>query len=288
MKKIPLDETTDLLVTDACFDQLESAKAQGLRIVYNACDLEDMPTVCSNCKGLEIISFELLSPYRGERRRSRKFLNSPCPACCPDHEKERITFLLGESGLQPVEYHWTLDYAAQYQGKREAILAMSSLLASAPWPSGWITLYGSYGTGKSGLLKATVAGFCHAGVSANYSRAGDILSEAKATFSGDQEALDSSERAIKARYGRYQFLALDEIDRIPMTDWSMSFLFSILDDRYNRRQHQATAIATNKMPGQMGAPFHYLEDRMRDGQRLVMAGRSLRGPDPGRLGDLNR
>src|SRR5690606_36300192 len=92
---------------------------------------------------------------------------------------------------------------------------------------------------------------------------------------------DASERAIKARYGRYPFLAIDEVDRITDTAWSRAFLFAILDERYNVRQKQATMIATNLLPGQLTTHFGYLADRMKDGQRVILAGASLRGKSDG-------
>jgi DNA replication protein DnaC len=104
-----------------------------------------------------------------------------------------------------------------------------------------------------------------------------MLSEAKAIFGSDPEVQDASERAIKARYSHYQFLAVDEVERISGTSWAMAFIFSVLDDRYNSRGFRATMIATNSMPGTLGEDFGYLEDRMKDGQRVVVAGRSLRG-----------
>lgn len=277
MKKIPLDDGEELLVSDGCLSQIEAAKSRGRTVQFLACDVEATAAVCSNCKGLETLVFELSGKGDGERKRKREFINSGCPACHPGHEAERVAFLLSESGLRPVEYGWTLAYGEGIEGKRQGIEAMAALVEEAPRPTGWVTLYGGYGVGKSGLLKATVAQFCHAGVAAAYRRAGDILSEAKATFSDDGEAQDRSELAVKVRYGRYSFLAVDEIDRITMSEWSKSFIFSLLDERYNRRESQATAIATNKMPGQMGEAFLYLEDRMKDGQRLMMGGRSLRG-----------
>jgi hypothetical protein len=57
----------------------------------------------------------------------------------------------------------------------------------------------------------------------------------------------------------------------------MAIVFSILDERYNARHKRATIIATNAMPGQLGSDFGYLEDRMKDGRRIVIADPTLRG-----------
>jgi DNA replication protein DnaC len=205
-----------------------------------------------------------------------EYIQGACPVCKPEHETEMIAHLLNKSGLQPEEFFWTVDYLVQHEGKTRALEAVRKLLAAAPYPNDWVSLYGSYGVGKSGLLKAAVATLCRAGVSAVYRRADDMLSEAKAVFSADKDAQDASEQAVKSRYRSYQFLAVDEVDRISGTPWAMAFIFSILDDRYNARHFQATMIATNALPGSFKLDFGYLEDRMKDGQRIVIAGPSLR------------
>ena len=90
--------------------------------------------------------------------------------------------LLCHSGLQPDEYGWTVDFLANLTGQARAGAVARQLIASAPQPQGWVSLYGPYGVGKSGLMKATVAALCQMGVPSLYRRADDILSEAKAIF----------------------------------------------------------------------------------------------------------
>jgi DNA replication protein DnaC len=223
---------------------------------------------CPNCDGMGFIVPAGLMP--GDRGFGRAV---PCD-CQAAIGKQR---LLQNSGLQPNEYEWELAIFQRKPGKSAAFQAASALLKQAPRPTGWISLYGRYGVGKSGVLKALTAHLIRIGVRAVYRRAEDILSEARATFADDPQAHDASEQAVRQRYGRYPFLAVDEIDRIPATPWARTFIYAIMDDRYNKRGQVATAMATNAMPGQMGGQWEYLESRMSDGQRIVMAGRSLRG-----------
>ena len=271
MKTVEIRPSIQIAVVDSCGSQLVAAQDQGKKLTF--CNEEDELThTCRNCFGLGTLTFRASSscdPY--------EYIQCACPICDPEHESEMVAYFLSQSGLQPNEYAWTVDYLAGSDGKTRAVAAANQLVAAAPHSIGWVSLYGNYGVGKSGLMKATVAALCQAGVPAIYRRADDILSEAKAIFSADKAAQDASERAIKARYGRYQFLAIDEVDRISRSSWSTAFIFSILDERYNGRHKRATMIATNAMPGQLGMDFGYLEDRMKDGERIIIAGPSLRG-----------
>ena len=274
MKTIRISPEMQLVVDDSCYSRLLAARLQGKALTF--CNEGDSyPFTCRNCFGLGTLTF------RASSRGKTEYIQTACPVCDPELESDRVNYLLSQSGLQPEEYGWKVDYLAQAVGKDRALTTARQLIAAAPQPQGWVSLFGPYGVGKSGLMKATVAALCRLGVPALYRRADDILSEAKAIFSDDPAAQDASERAIKARYGRYPFLAIDEVDRIADTAWSRAFLFAILDERYNVRQKLATMIATNMLPGQLALHFGYLEDRMKDGQRIILAGASLRGKSGG-------
>lgn len=270
MKTVDIQSEIQIVVDDSCHAQLLAARAQNKALTF-CNERNDLAFTCRNCFGLGMLTF------RASSREGEAYIQTACPVCDPEMESDRVNHLLSLSGLQPEEYGWTLEYLADAAGKARAVATARQLIVAAPQPQGWVSLYGPYGVGKSGLMKATVAAFCRSGVPALYRRADDILSEAKAIFSEDQAAQDASERAIKARYGRYPFLAIDEVDRIADTAWSRAFIFAILDERYNVRKKQATMIATNMLLGQLALHFGYLEDRMKDGQRIILAGASLRG-----------
>lgn len=160
------------------------------------------------------------------------------------------------------------------EGKKDAVEVGKQILEMLPRPAGWVAIYGSYGVGKSGVLRAIVAACCREMVPARYVRAEDILRELRTTFADDAEV---TEDEMVQRYGRYQVLAVDEVDRVSDTKWSRSALFTLLDTRYKRRNALATLLATNCDPTQLPAGFEYLQSRMRDGDRVEMTGKDLRG-----------
>lgn len=266
-----------LMLTDACYAEGKALKKQGNFVWFVRPEGGLGITRCDNCCDTGDMFIKVGSGV------NRKYIKHVCPLCNPDDESSKVDQLLIMSGLQLNEQNWQTDFAAIYDGKCEAINSVETLMKEALYPKGLISLFGSYGVGKSGLLKAIVANFCKKGVQARYVRASDILSEARDTFGKNNSSTEERESDILRKYRSYQLLAIDEIDRISKTDWATSFIFSLLDERYNLRNHRATLLASNMIPGNLPQGFEYLEDRLKDGTRIIMAGPSLRGNQSGTL-----
>lgn len=194
----------------------------------------------------------------------------PCPICM---ETPDMSVLFQDSGLSMDESYWELAYIEGMAGKENALTEARNLLSGTPRPTGLYTFFGDYGTGKTGILKSVTSAFIKAYVKARYVRANDFLTEVKASFTDDS----ISEESIIATYSRYQFLAIDEVDRISNTEWARATTFTLLDQRYNARNFTATAMATNKFPDKMGGDWGYLMSRMLDGVRVPVGGETLRG-----------
>ncbi|HES58774.1 MAG TPA: ATP-binding protein, partial [Firmicutes bacterium] len=264
---------------------LRSARAAQRKVFYK--HLPPLfPGACPNCGGHEThwLQFVTGGPYpapnggkepliwqngRWWRVESRVY---PCPVCADPNE--RLFYLFQRSGLEPEEHAWQLDFLEGRAGKQHALRSARRLLDQSPYPAGWLVLFGAHGVGKSGVLKSVVAACVRAGVPARYVRAGDILQEIRATFG---EASQLSEAGIAAEYGRYQVLAVDEIDRISNTPWAQSTLMLILDTRYARRKQLATLMATNLQPEGLPPGMRYLASRMKDGFCASVEGEDLRG-----------
>lgn len=238
---------------------------------------------CQNCGGSGIIWVEFTSKIPADGRSmmtvtldGKRILvyskTYPCPSCTDGSVAVRA--LYKRSGLELSDSDLRIDYIDTMDGKGFALLASRSILASLPRASGWYVFYGQYGRGKTGLLKAIVAQSILAGVQAYYCRAADILDAIRATY---RENSTESETAIKARYTNIKILAVDEVNRIPSTDWASSALMSVLDTRYMRRAQTCTLFATNCEPDNMGDNFDYLSSRFQDGTLVPVGGDDLRG-----------
>lgn len=197
----------------------------------------------------------------------------PCPVCNADN-RDRFEILYRLSGLGVEEREWRIDFVSRMEGKQDAFKAAIDLLARAPRPCGMVALFGSYGVGKSGIMKALVAQFILAGVSARYVLAEDILGEIRSTY---RDGSPQSEGEVIDQYRRYSFLAVDEIDRTGDTAHARAKLFSVLNARYDDRHLRATVFATNQDIRQMPDDWKYLESRLKDARRVLMGGDDLRG-----------
>ena len=146
-------------------------------------------------------------------------------------------------------------------------------------PVGWLSLHGSYGMGKTGVMKSIVAACIKRSIKTRYVLASQLLSELRTSYqdNGFNEDVPNTESEIIKMYQRVQVLAIDEVDRVSDTDWSQSMLLNILNGRYDRRDTVATIIATNRAPGQLPPAFHYLASRMKDGEMVMIGGTDLRG-----------
>jgi DNA replication protein DnaC len=242
-------------------------------------------SACPNCNGVnwillqEIVGGPFLQPPMG--RKSTYIEDGwytmenhyfDCPVCT-DPAARRL-LVLRNSGLEACEQTWTVDYIQGKEGKTDAFLIGREILGKIPRPTGWYIFYGDFGRGKSGLMKSIVAQSAQVGVSARYTHAAAILDQIRSTFSKDAQLTSEDMREL---YGSYQVLAIDEIEKIPDTGWATSTLMLVLEARYNRRTVQATLIGTNEDPEAMPVGFGYLQSRMKDGERVRIAGIDLRG-----------
>jgi DNA replication protein DnaC len=245
--------------------------------------------VCQNCQGLGYIAFRFVqrfydgSPsikklhtgWDDERQKFYSYKSEafPCPICTDNTNK--ISFLVQQAGIEMSQRSWRVDFLKDKPGKETALQVALDLLQCIPNVKGWAVFYGDFGTGKTGLLVSLTAQMALAGVSARYVRADDILSEIKDTYGDQSTNLDEAD--LIARYSSFSFLAIDEVDRITGTEWELKTLQMLLDRRYMRRHELCTTFATNCEPDLLPAGFEYLASRLKDGERVLVAGDELRG-----------
>jgi len=223
---------------------------------------------CEPCHDLRRIAVET-EPHR--------FRTIWCPHCAADkaaEQAERDTGITGDIKT------WHLGNFRRKHGTH------SEAGLKAAWevvrrPVGFLTLHGGYGTGKSHPL----AGICHecrkAGKEVHYTTLAGFLDYLKAAF--DPKALMS----YTARYDRMlavEVLAIDEIEKVSMTEWADEKLYQLLDDRYRRAGQCLTVLASNNRlcdrdeAGQVTQTYHILPNsryeapiisRLLDGRFLV-------------------
>lgn len=207
---------------------------------------------------------------------------APCPACNGD----ALSFLRRNSGVAEADQGMSLasfSVKGVNAGKAKARAACAELLAAGRSASGFLTLYGAYGTGKSHLLKAVVNGMVQMGIAARYATLSGLLAEIREKFA------DGSGVAVEAaveELASIRVLALDEIGdsrRVNLTGWAMETTFRLLDERYTARESSVTLLASNIEPEHMAPEWGYLRSRLSGGRMI-----SVPGPDMREFEDLVR
>lgn len=272
-----------ITVPDVMFNDAKYKQNEGYRVAIGSPD--EAGGACANCggSGSLIMTVYLAGPYAVPPQGNISFIGGswyrvenksyPCPVCNSEGAALIVPSLFADSGLNAIEQGWHLNYIDGMEGKDFALIEARKMLAKTPTPNGWLTIFGDYGVGKTGILKALVAAFIRAGVKAKYIRAADYVSRLRSTFDDSSR----TEEQVMREHMRYTFLAVDEVDRVSDTEWARSAIFSLLDERYASRFTLATAMATNQYPDRMGEQWEYLMSRMTDGVRVPVGGISLRG-----------
>ncbi len=132
---------------------------------------------------------------------------------------------------------------------------------------GWLYIWGAYGLGKSYMLKTAVAIVLRRNQEASYVRMSAIMDRLRDGFDNPDLADTRMDW-----WAEVPFLAIDEFDRLRVTEYAEEQRFLLMDQRYESavRGDTATIIASNKAPEDLpGADNGYLVDRIMDGRFKV-------------------
>ena len=119
-------------------------------------------------------------------------------------------------------------------------------------PRGIVTIYGGPGNGKTMALQACVNAMLNKNVEAVYVTAFDLLAHIREAFTLDRTTRllnvnDENAYARLRRFERVQVLAIDELDKVKVTDWVLEQLTDLIDRRYRMAEDGkgGTLIAMN-------------------------------------------
>lgn len=268
------------MVTEECTADLQFARSTEWAVYQKAAQC--FPGECENCGGIGEIVLGFAPGYEGKdkvraswiidaRSISVEVRRYPCPVCSKGEVLKDMNKAWAQSGLEPDEYLYSLEFIRGLEGKEDALAAAISIQSQAPHPHGWLTLWGNYGVGKSGILKALTGSIIKSGGLARYCRSADLLEYVRSEM-GD----GGNTSAALNRFRSYSLLAIDEIDRISDSNWAHSTLMSLLDARYNLRFRACTVLALNRNPAGLGPEWGYLVSRIEDSNCYCVCGSSLR------------
>lgn len=198
--------------------------------------------------------------------------------------------LFGKLDLCPNVDRWNLPYARRFgitkqesdslhwnsvldvNGADAAVQRVQTLLNRG---HGWLYLWGSHGLAKTLLLKIAVAQWIKRDHEGAYARMAEIIDHQRAAFDSETPSLASEERL--QWWSNVPLLAIDEIERMRSTQFSLERQFLLLDRRYESAvaKETMTIMASNEAPSTLPS---YLSDRIYDGRFEVfqLRGDSLR------------
>ena len=183
---------------------------------------------------------------------------------CPSIQSVNLTDV-AKFGLTPdeaVQLNWSSIYGAS--NRTLAVELVTGVLGKG---YGIVTIYGTYGNGKTTILKTAVASALRDGKQAAYVSMSEILDDLRSGF--DYTDRTQNETARLKWWSQVPILAIDELDRVRNTEYVQERQFNLLDSRYIGaiRQESITLISMNEDPSELP---QYLYDRMRDGRFTIV------------------
>lgn len=141
--------------------------------------------------------------------------------------------------------------------------------------AGWVYLWGDAGTGKTHMLKTSIAEWIKGTRKpAAYARMSDIIDYLRASYGKE----NGSEIAISRMdyYATVPFLAIDEVDKMRGTEYASEQRFTLFDKRHElaAREQGVTLFASNTDPREF--LDDYLLSRVCDGRSTII---QMTGPD---------
>lgn len=157
--------------------------------------------------------------------------------------RERVEKLLGKSGIKKRFQQRTFENFRRDTNGRNTNYIIAKAYADK-WQMHYINgdgLYieGTNGTGKTHLAAAIALQLIKQGIPVICKTSSDLLMDIKRSF----DRKDVSEAQVLDIYKRVDLLIVDDLGKEQCSDWSMSTLYSIFNDRYE--DMKPTIITTN-------------------------------------------
>lgn len=177
------------------------------------------------------------------------------------------------SGISKTEFEtYTWD---KILDEGDAKLAEKAIKETLKTGYGWVYLWGGPGIAKTVLLKVATAESIQKRNLAIYISMDKIIDNLREAYDTEYPNVESISRL--AKWADIPVLAIDEFDKVKLTEYAETKQFRLMDDRYQAviRNQGVTLMASNEPPENIGS---YLSDRILDGRFKVihMRGESLR------------
>lgn len=157
--------------------------------------------------------------------------------------RSRVEKLLGQSGIKKRFQQRTFpNFRTDTPGRKKNFNIAKEYADNFAYHQAkgdGLYIEGTNGTGKTHLAAAIALQLIHEGVPVICKTSSDLLLDIKKSFDGD----GMRESEVMDIYKRVDLLIIDDLGKEQCSDWSMSTLYSILNDRYE--DMKPTIVTTN-------------------------------------------
>ncbi len=160
----------------------------------------------------------------------------PCPAC----NKNAVSTA---TGLNPVERLITFDdiETAGRPGAAKMLQAAHEFIANGC--TGFLTIHGGFGGGKTMLLKAIVNECANKGIAARYATMTEVMAYAREAF--ESEKIGDTDYGRITKLAGVHVLVIDEMDKARVTDYAREVQTHLFDVRYRKSHALGTVVTWN-------------------------------------------
>lgn len=218
---------------------------------------ENKPSVCETCNGTGFYRVDVPfgHPQFGKAIR--------CD-CKKNEDAERLQRL---SGLTESERNIRLDdIDTSRPGTAEMVRQCKNFLA---YPFEILTIWGLPGNAKTMALQAVINHSLDAGKHAVYITSFDLIAYIRAAFNQDKKIIDDDSYSRLRRFEEIEILAIDEFDKVRMTEWVQEQVTDLIDRRYRLalNRQAGTLLAMNDDPSLQPS---WIYSRLSDGRNQII------------------
>ncbi len=183
-----------------------------------------------------------------------------CECAAPD----RAARLQKICGLTPIEQMTRLDDIIEAGPGTAAMLSAARSFLSKPF--GFLTLWGHVGTAKTLLLQAIVNESVQRNMTAIYCPMFNLVSYVRDAFN-DGEGTSAYRRLVQ--FADAEVLAIDEVDKLRVSDWTLELETALFDQRYRGglARKSGTILAMNSDPKLLP---EWIYSRLSDGRNQIV------------------
>lgn len=190
----------------------------------------------------------------------------PCPSC----NKPAVDAL---SGLKPHERQVSINIL-ETSGRPGAQAMKAAAERFVSCPTGFLSIYGGYGNGKTTTMQAIVNHLIARGIDARFMMAHELTEMVKAAIKSERD----SPFEVVQRLAAVQVLVIDALDQGQWSEYNIVIQNYFFNERYRNEQTLGTVLSWNGPFGSLPSQLDSILSRLSQYPRVYNQDRDMR-PD---------